>query len=410
MKLKLLLISWKYPSILLFGIGISNVSGWIYFIALNLIVLEMTQSALAVSALYVLRPLATLFTNVWSGSLIDRLNKRNLMVFLDLLRSVLIALLLLNSSIWYIYLIVFFINMAGSIFGPASGTYITKLIPPDQRKRFNSLNGLIGSGAFLIGPAIAGVLFMFGSPSFAIYINAVALFLSGLITLFMPNLDNDESELQGKRISWEMIKQDWYIVFHFYHRFVFILVICLLFSSVMVVMATAVDSLEAAFAKVVLGLSESDYGMLVSVAGAGIIVGASLNTLIVKKVATSWTIGLGALGVCGGYLVYAFSTTFNFAAIGFFILAFFLAFANTGFASFYQNHIPVDIMGRVSSVNGFIEAILIMVTTVGIGIAAEVFSIRILVIAGVLLMALLGGLLSIFILQPSRVKLIDIPQ
>jgi MFS family permease len=407
MKLKVLLESWKYPSILLFGIGISNVSGWIYFIALNLIVLEMTQSALAVSALYVLRPLSTLFTNVWSGSLIDRLNKRKLMVFLDLLRSVLIVLLPLYSSIWYIYLIVFCINMAGSVFGPASSTYITQLIPPDQRQRFNSLNALIGSGAFLIGPAIAGLLFMIGSPSFAINMNAAALFLSGLITVFMPNLEKDFSGLRGNRITWEMIKQDWNIVIQFYRRSVFIMVIFILFSSVIVVMASAVDSLEAAFAKVVLGLSESDYGILVSVAGGGIIVGASVNTLIVKKVAASWMIGLGALGVCGGYLVYAFSTTFNVAVAGFFILAFFLSFTNTGFATFYQNHIPVDIMGRVGSVNGFIEAILIMVTTVVIGIAAEMFSIKIVVIAGVLLMLLLGGSLTIFILQPSKDKHIE---
>jgi len=200
----------------------------------------------------------------------------------------------------------------------------------------------------------------------------------------MPNLDNGVRELNGNRISWKIIKQDWGIVLHFYRRFVFILIICMLFSSVMVVMASAVDSLEAAFAKVVLGLSESDYGVLVSVAGAGIIVGASINTLIVKKIAISWMIALGALGVCGGYVVYAFSTTFLFAAVGFFILAFFLAFANTGFATFYQNNIPVDIMGRVSSVNGFIEAILIMVTTLAIGIAAEVFSIRIMVIIAVL--------------------------
>ncbi len=46
--------AWKYPMILLFGIGISNVGAWIYFIALNLIVLDITQSALAISALYIL--------------------------------------------------------------------------------------------------------------------------------------------------------------------------------------------------------------------------------------------------------------------------------------------------------------------------------------------------------------------
>ncbi|NOU86345.1 MFS transporter [Paenibacillus sp. LMG 31460] len=410
MKHTVVLESWKYPLILLFGIGISNISGWIYFIALNLILLDMTHSALAVSALYILRPLSTLFTNIWSGSLIDRMNKRNLMVFLDIFRAVLIVLLPLYSSIWYIYSIVFCINMAGSVFGPASGTYITKLIPPNQRQRFNSLNGLIGSGAFLIGPAIAGMLFMIGSPSFAIYMNAAALFVSGLITIFMPNQEKEFNEMTDRRITWDVIKQDWNVVIRFYRSYIYLMVICILFSSVMVVMASAVDSLEAAFAKVVLELTEREYGILVSVAGAGIIVGASVNTLIVNKVATSWMIGLGSLGVCGGYLIYAFSTTFNVAAFGFFILAFFLAFANTGFATFYQNNIPVDIMGRVGSVNGFIEAILIMVTTVVFGIAAEVFSIQMVVIAGVLLMVLLGITLSACILKPSKNNSLEMRQ
>ncbi|WP_256757866.1 MFS transporter [Cohnella sp. WQ 127256] len=396
--------SWKYPTILLFGIGISNVSGWIYFIALNLIVLEMTQSALAVSALYIIRPLSALFTNIWSGSLIDRLNKRNLMISLDLMRSILIVLLPLNPAIGYIYLIVFFINMAESIFRPASTTYITKLIPVDQRQRFNSLNALIGSGAFLIGPAIAGMLFVIGSPISAIYINASALVLSGLITIFMPNLEKNSSDKRDNRITLAMIKEDWNIVLRFYRRHLFIMMICILFSSVMVVMPSAIDSLEVAFAKVVLGLTEGEYGILVSVSGAGIIVGASINTLIVRKVANSRMIGLGALGVSGGYLIYAFSTAFNVAAIGFFVLAFFLAFANTGFATFYQNNIPVNIMGRVSSVNSFIEAIFIMFTTVVCGIAAELFSIQIVVIVGVIIMVALGVALSTYILQPSSIS------
>ncbi|MEK8130042.1 MFS transporter [Paenibacillus filicis] len=391
--------SWKYPLILLFGIGISNVSGWIYFIALNLIVWENTQSALAVSALYMIRPLSTLMTNVWAGSWIDRLNKRNLMVVLDLLRSVLIVLLPLSSSMGYTYSVVFCIHMAGSIFGPASGTYITRLIPVEQRQRFNSLNGLIGSGAFLVGPAIAGMLFMVGSPTAAMYTNAAALFLSGLITLFMPNLEQDSRDAKMERITWKTIKQDWALVFHFYRRYLFIFVICIGFSSVAVVMASAIDSLEVTFAKVVLGLSEGAYGMLVSVAGAGIIVGASINTLIVKKVPISWMIALGTMGVCAGYLIYAFSTSFYTAAAGFFILAFFLAFANTGFTTFYQNHIPVEMMGRVGSVNGFIEALLILVTTGAIGIATELFSVRVVVMAGVLGMVLLGGLLSTFIIS-----------
>lgn len=78
--MKRLLESWKYPAFLLGAIGISTIGEWIYFISLNLIVLKETGSALAVSILYILKPLAALFTNVWSGSLIDRLHQRNLMI------------------------------------------------------------------------------------------------------------------------------------------------------------------------------------------------------------------------------------------------------------------------------------------------------------------------------------------
>lgn len=154
------LASWKYPFILLIGIGVSNVGEWIYFIALNLIVLDMTDSPLAVSVLYIIKPLASLVTNFWAGSMIDRINKRKLMVFLDLFRAVFIAFLPFMSSISLIYLVVFIINMASSMFGPTSMIYITKLIPQEKRKQFNSLHSLVTSGAFLIGPAIAGLYFL----------------------------------------------------------------------------------------------------------------------------------------------------------------------------------------------------------------------------------------------------------
>lgn len=68
-------------------------------------------------------------------------------------------------------------------------TYMTKLIPVEQRQRFNSLRSLISSGAFLIGPAVAGALLIVSTPEFTIYMNTIAFLLSGLITLLLPNLD-----------------------------------------------------------------------------------------------------------------------------------------------------------------------------------------------------------------------------
>jgi MFS family permease len=398
-----MLVSWKYPSILLVGIGVSNIGEWIYFIALNLIVLDMTGSALAVSGLYIIKPLATLCTNFWAGSLIDRHNKRKLMVSLDIIRALFIALLPLFSTLSMIYLFVFFINIASSMFGPTSMTYITKLIPQEQRKQFNSLYSLITSGAFLIGPAVAGMLFLIGTPIFAIYINAIALFISGVITLVMPDIEKHSTvSSANNRISLKVIKKDLSVVFEYSRGNRYIMMVYLLFSCVMVIMASAVDSLEAAFAKEVLSLSDSEYGFLVTIAGAGIAIGALINSLFVKKVHTSVLVGLGTVFVSIGYIIYAFSSTFTVAAIGFFTLAFFIAYANTGFLTFYQNNIPVDVMGRIGSVYSLIQATLVIIATSIMGGSAQVASIQIAVIIGVLVMMSLSIILCMISLLPSR--------
>ncbi|MFD9628203.1 MFS transporter [Peribacillus muralis] len=402
MKFKHVASAWKYPAILLCGIGISNFGAWVYFIALNLIVLDLTKSPLAVAGLYIVKPLATLFTNVWAGSVIDRMNKRTVMVTLDLIRAALIALLALNSSIWVIYSLVFVINMAEAMFGTTSRTYITKLIPIEQRKRFNSLRSLIDSGAFLIGPAIAGLLFLIGTPVVAIHINALALVLSGLITLFMPDLEKGESLSEIDRyLSWTIVKRDWGIVLNFSRQSSYVMLIYFLFSC-MVVMETAMDSQEAAFAKSVLSLSDSDYGFLVSIAGAGIITGAIINATFISKVRISYLIGFGSLFVSIGYMMYALSTSFSIAATGFFLIAFSLAFANTGFQTFYQNNIPVEIMGRVGSIFGLLEALLVIMMTVIVGVSAHFLSIRFVVISGSGIMVALSILLMVLSMKSSK--------
>jgi len=394
----------KIQYFLLLAIGVSNIGDWIYLISLNLIVLDMTKSPLAVSILYILKPLAALFTNVWAGSVIDRLNKRNLMVALDIIRAVFIVSLPFFHSIWSMYLVVFFINVASSIFVPTSMTYITKLTPPEQRKQFNSLRSLVESGGFLVGPAVAGMLFLIGTPQFAIYTNALALFLSGIITLWLPNIEKQTfTEIFDQKLTLHMLKDDWKTVIQFSRRSLYVVSVYFVFSG-MIVMATAVDSLEAAFAKEVLSLSNDEYGFLVSIAGAGVVVGAVINTLVVKKLSTPLLMGLGSLIVAIGYIAYAFSNTFVIAAFGFFLLSFAFSYANTGFHTFYQNNIPIEIMGRVGSIYRLLESFFIILTTAIFGIGAQLISIRTIVVAGTLVMLLIAIMLCAFCFQPSKKK------
>ena len=86
-----------------------------YLIALNLIVLDFTGSPFAVSLLYILIPVTTLFTNFWAGSFIDRLNKRNLMISLDLIRAILILPFHYGVNCNDLYVCVF-LNIASSDF------------------------------------------------------------------------------------------------------------------------------------------------------------------------------------------------------------------------------------------------------------------------------------------------------
>ncbi|MBM6768853.1 MULTISPECIES: MFS transporter [Bacillus cereus group] len=403
--MKNLLKDWKYPLLLLSGVGIANLGAWIYLIALNVLVYNMGGSALAVATLYVIKPLATLFTNAWSGSMIDRLNKRKLMIHLDIYRALFIAILPLLPSLWIVYVFVFFISMASAIYEPNAMTYMTKLIPVEQRQRFNSLRSLIGSGAFLIGPAIAGVLLIASTSEFAIYMNAIAFLLSGFITLLLPNLDKKEDlDTTSNTLSLTVLKKDWNTVINFSRKHVYVVCVYFLFQS-MFVLATATDSLELSFAKDVLLLTDSEYGFLVSIAGAGFILGAITNTILSKKLAPSFLIGIGSLFIAIGYLIYAFSNVFLIAAIGFFILSFSMAYANTGFYTFYQNNVPVHIMGRIGSIYGLVIALVTIFITILSGVATQFISIQLVVIVGSLIMLFITIVLCVFTLFPSQSKL-----
>ncbi|MBG9716711.1 MFS transporter [Bacillus thuringiensis] len=403
--MKNFLKDWKYPLLLLSGVGIANLGAWIYLIALNVLVYHMGGSALAVATLYVIKPLATLFTNAWSGSMIDRLNKRKLMIHLDIYRALFIAILPLLPSLWIVYVFVFFISMASAIYEPTAMTYMTKLIPVEQRQRFNSLRTLIGSGASLIGPAVAGGLLIAGTPEFAIYMNAIAFLLSGFITLLLPNLDKKEaSDTTSNTLSLTVLKKDWNTVINFSRKHVYVVCVYFLFQS-MFVLATATDSLELSFAKEVLLLTDSEYGFLVSIAGAGFILGAITNTILSKKLAHSFLIGIGSLFIAIGYLIYAFSNIFLIAAIGFFILSFSMAYANTGFYTFYQNNVPVHIMGRIGSIYGLVIALVTIFITILSGVATQFISIQLVVIVGSLIMLFITIVLCVFTLFPSQSKL-----
>ncbi|WP_226085093.1 MFS transporter [Mesobacillus sp. S13] len=396
---------WKNPILLVLGIGVSNIGNWIYFVAINLLVLKLTGSAAAIAGLFIIRPLAILFTNTWAGSVIDRVNKRRLMVYIDILRGILIAIIPFFNSIVPIYIIMFLTNIAGAFFGPTSETYITKLVPPEKRKRFNSIFSFATSGAMLVGPSVSGVLIMYGSINTSIYINAVTFFFCALAIFFLPDVDEKlSSEKVRERITMKTIAEDWKAVISFGKTATGFMIIFLMFQFITLI-SFSLDSQEVTFIQQVIGLSEKNYGLLVSLTGAGYVAGSLAVSALANRLSIRMLLGMGSFLSVTGYLMFYLASpqTIPLAVVGFIIIGFFSPFSFTGYATFFQNNVPVDLMGRFSSSFAFFQAMVQILLTLLLGYIAEVVTLQTVTVAfsaiGLLLAA---ALMSLIFLQSKK--------
>ncbi|MFT4415770.1 MFS transporter [Fredinandcohnia humi] len=391
---------WKFPVLLLTGIGISGLGDFIYLVAINLLVLEMTGSAAAVAGLWVVGPITSILINGWSGSIIDRSNKRKIMIITDIVRAIAVAAIPLLPSIWAIYAMLFIISIAKSFFNPTSTTYITAMIPKEQRKTFNSFNSFISSGAFIIGPAIAGVLFMIGSIEMAIYLNAASFLVSAVIIAFLPSIDANQGQTT-QRLQLKSLVDDWKVVIGFGKKEAFVMTVysCFLVFNIF---ALALDSQEVVFSRQIIGLSEVEYSLLVSITGIGYTAGAFLVVVISRFLSIRHLIGIGLVMLATGYFIYSLSSSFVLAAFGFTILGFFNAFSNTGFTTFYQNNVPLEIMGRVTSIVSVLQSIVSVVFLLFIGLMSDVLPMRYTIVTLSAISVVLANYVYILVIQPKK--------
>lgn len=396
--------SWKNALLYIVGIGISNLGNWIYLVAINLLVLHMTGSPAAVAGLFIIRPLATLLTNSWAGSIIDRANKRRLMMTTDVIRGALIALIPFMSSVWGIYGIMFLINVAGSFFGPTSMTYVTKLIPAEERKRFNAWSSFTTSGAVLLGPAISGLLIAYTDIRVSIVINAVSFLICALVIYFLPDVDGEEAAGSKREVmTMRMLLRDWAAVIDFGKAAKYFMLVYVLFQSA-TLLGFALDSQEATFIKQVLLLGDEDYGLLVSVAGAGYLAGSMAASLSVKRLSLRMFIGAGMLLSSIGYMIFYAASGLMTAVIGFIVFGFFSSYANAGYTTFFQNQVPVELMGRFTSVTRLLEGMLQILFTLLLGFAADAWSLQAVCLIGAGAAVLSSVQLLAVIYSPSKAR------
>jgi MFS family permease len=150
------------------GQAISLSGTWMQTIALGWLVLKITHSGAQLGIVTGLQFLPILVFGAWGGVLVDRADKRRLLIWTQIVFAVLAtgiaALVWLDLiRVWMIYLYAFALGLVRIYDNPARQTFVSEMVPPEQLKNAVSLNATENNLARAIGPSIGGgIIALFG--------------------------------------------------------------------------------------------------------------------------------------------------------------------------------------------------------------------------------------------------------
>ncbi len=164
--------------------AISLLGDWFSTIALSTLVSHYTNgSGLAVSALLLARFLPPLIVGPFAGVLVDRLNRKRLLIFSDVLRALIVCSFLLvtdASRLWLIYALTVLQFSLSALFEPGRSAILPNLVATDDLVKANLLGSVTWSVMLAAGAAIGGlVAATLGTPT-ALLIDSSSFLLSAL--------------------------------------------------------------------------------------------------------------------------------------------------------------------------------------------------------------------------------------
>ncbi|WP_026691001.1 MFS transporter [Alteribacter aurantiacus] len=389
--------AWRDPGLLLGSLGIASIGDFIYLVAINLLVYQMTGSATAVAGLWIIGPLTNIVTKFWTGSFIDYRSKRSVIMVTYVLRATFILMIPFAPNMVAIYTVLVLLSVAKSFFGPASVTYVTMVVPIEKRKRFNALRSFTSSSAFIVGPAVGGALIFLTSIDTTLWLNSAFFLIAAILLLFLPENEHVDKKMIPALTS-AQVMSDFTVVVQFVLKNKYVAFVYLGFIATML-FSFAMDAQEVVFTQQVIGMTEVEYSLLISITGIGSVIGAALLSLFSSRLSLRYMIVVGLMMMTTGYVIYAFSWSFLSIAVGFTILGFFNVFLNAGIMTFYQNNVPVKVMGRVTSIFQLIQSVFQVVFILAIGITADLMSLRLTIVTLALIMLISAFVFSFAVMN-----------
>ncbi len=373
--------------------------------AFPLLAAQVTRAPTAVAAVTAVQGLPWLLAGAGLGVLVDRGDRRRLMVAVDITRAVIIAALAAavlahGASLALIYLTAFTTGTGSALRGTAAVTCVPRLVADDDLDRANGrlIAGQI-VGNELAGPAAGGALFGLAAVlPFAV--NDAALGLAILLLLTLPSvfgpvtdgLDRGRLSLAA-RLSLRTLRGEFGEGLRWLWRHPAIRDVVLA-TGVVAVMDAAWFAILVLYVIQVLHARPGAYGLLLAVGALGGVAVGAAGARLTRRLGPWRSLLLAGLTMAAAQAVLGLTASVVIAAAMLFASSGAFALFNIVAVTMRQREVPAGLLGRVSSLAGTVARGAEALGALGGGALAASAGIRAPMLAGVIPIAAATALLA----------------
>src|SRR5579859_4283467 len=171
---------------------ISAAGDWFNSVAVLGLVLQLTNSGLGASLVILCSTIPSFFLIPFAGPVVDRFDRRNLMILTNLASTGFALLFLLvhdSSMLWLLYFASILLAVSVSFFAPASSASIPNIVSPEELFSANALSGSTWGIMLMVGSALGGIVSATFGRQTAFIVNSLSFLIAALIiaTLDVPS-------------------------------------------------------------------------------------------------------------------------------------------------------------------------------------------------------------------------------
>lgn len=338
---------WKFWA----GQTLSSLGSAVTSFVLPLLVFKLTGSALGLAVAFALNTLPYLLFGLLIGAWIDRVDRRRLMIGVDLVRAVLVASIPLLSiggwlTVWWILGVGFLASTLGIAFNSAQATAIPALVPRADLVTANGRMQASFSAAVVLGPLVAGLAVSFVPLTGVLLADSASFLVSCASLLAVRTRFNrdDRPPAQRRSIFADIGDGLRYVLGHPVLRAVSLMMALVNLTSI------TVASQSVLFAKQQLSATDTQVGWIFSSASVGTLA-LSLVAGRLRRALSFSQIALGAL-VLNGALTMALAATRSIwlALVLYALMNGLGVLFNINTSSLRQTIVPDRLLGRVVTV------------------------------------------------------------